>query len=104
MKRSNQPVYGAMTGALPTDDGFSSNKHSSNLTWKNKGGRNATTDEARRGAGQLAPRPQSSKQPLLSSSGSTGPTGGGLARVKTAGSASSAGSHLPIQNNAQRGY
>ena len=51
MKRSNQPVWGAMTGALTTDDGFSSNKHSSNIAWKNKGGRNATTEESRHGGG-----------------------------------------------------
>lgn len=97
MKRSQQGVPGALTGAVPTDNGFSSNVHNSSTQWRNKGGRNATTNEARRGAGQLAPRPQSSKQPLLSSSGATASSQAGLARVKNAGSGDQ-GARMPVQS------
>jgi hypothetical protein len=61
-----------------------------------KGGRNATTNEARRGAGQIAPRPQSSKQPLLSSSSATASTQGSMARVPAGGKGDS-GQRLPVQ-------
>lgn len=105
MKRSQKSVPNAMTGTVPTDDGYSSNKNPQGIGWKNKGGRNATTNEAKRGAGQVAPRPQTSRQPLVSASAHTAPTQGGMARVKDrpsspTGKMPPAGSFTPVQNNA----
>lgn len=100
MKRSQQSVQSVETGATKGDF-----NRSQSIAWKNKGGRNATTNEARRGAGQVAPRPQTSKQSLLSQSSATASTQAGMARVKDARSSASgtsgpAGSFLPVQNNA----
>lgn len=97
MKRSQQGVPGAMTGATPSDDGFNSNSHKQSIQWRNKGGRNATTEEAHRGAGQIAPRPQNSKQPLLGSSSATASAQAGLARVRAGGQGNS-GLRLPVQS------
>src|SRR6266567_1868755 len=97
MKRSQPSVPGAMTGAIPTDDGFSSNVHRQSIAGKNKGGRNATTESARRGAGQVAPRPKSASQPLLSSSSATANTQASMARVKSAGMGDR-GARLPLQS------
>lgn len=83
-KRSQQSVPGAYTGAVSTDDGYKPNSHKQSIQWKNKGGRNATTNEARRGAGQVAPRPQASKQGLIASSSASAPVQAGMARVKNA--------------------
>lgn len=99
-KRSNQSVPSVETGATKGDF-----NRSQSIQWKNKSGRNATTDEARRGAGQVAPRPQASKQGFLASSSATSPTQGGMVRVKDArssptGKSGPAGSFTPVQNNA----
>jgi hypothetical protein len=102
MKRSKAFVPATQTGDAAGDG------RGQGIGWVNKGGRNATTDQSRRGAGQLAPRPQNSKQPLLGSSKHTGPTTAGMARVQdrpssaprgTSGAAN-AGSFTPVQNNA----
>lgn len=102
MKRSKAFVPATETGAAPGDGSGQS------IAWQNKDGKNATTDQSRRAAGQLAPRPRNSKQPLLGSSAHTGPTTGSMARVQdrpsspargTSGAAN-AGSFTPVQNNA----
>jgi hypothetical protein len=104
MSKINQNIKAVETGALD-GDGKGSRNHNMMPT---KGGRNATTNEARRGAGQVAPRPQNSRQPLLGSSAHTGPTTAGMARVQdrpssaprgTSGAAN-AGSFTPVQTNA----
>lgn len=99
MKRSKAFVPATQTGDAAGDG------QGQSINWVNKGGRNATTDQSRRGAGQLAPRPQNSKQPLLGSSAHTGPTTASMARVKdqpssATGKMPTAGSFTPIQNNA----
>lgn len=102
MKRSRAFVPATQTGDAAGDG------QGQSIAWQNKGGRNATTNESRRAAGQLAPRPQNSKQPLLGSSKHTGPTTAGMARVQDRPSsparglsgAPSAGSFTPVQNNA----
>jgi hypothetical protein len=66
-----------------------------------KGGRNATTNESRRGAGGMAPKP-SGGAALPGNDRPSMPVQAGLARVKPFGGAPSAGSHLPVQNNAMR--
>jgi hypothetical protein len=101
--RQKMTVKAAETGAVGGDG-----SGSRPMAWQNKGGRNATTNESRRAAGQVAPRPQNSKQALLGSSAHTAPMQVGMARVKNAGSsaprgtsgASNAGSFTPVQNNA----
>lgn len=101
-KRSRQFVPATETGQAAGDGS------GQGIAWQNKGGRNATTNESRRAAGQLAPRPQNSKQPLLGSSAHTGPTTASMARVQdrpsspargTSGAANAA-SFTPVQNNA----
>lgn len=101
MKRSQQSVPAAETGRVPGD--YSGSRNYTQMP--TKGGRNATTNEARRGAGQIAPRPKAAKQGLIASSSATSPAQAGLARVKGAGSSAtgtkgSAGSFTPVQNNA----
>jgi hypothetical protein len=101
MKRTKQGVPAAETGRVAGDYTGSRNYNQ----MPTKGGRNATTDESRRGAGQVAPRPKTSKQPLLSSSSATASTQAGIARVKGAGSSPTgtsgpAGSFTPVENNA----
>ena len=101
-KRSQSFVPATQTGDAVGDG------RGQGIKWQNKGGRNATTDQSRRGAGQLAPRPQNSRQPLLGASKHTGPTTASMARVQdrpssaprgTSGAAN-AGSFTPVQNNA----
>lgn len=102
MKRSKAFVPATQTGDAASDG------QGQSITWQNKGGRNASTNEAKRGAGQVAPRPQNSKQPLLGASKHTAGTIASMARVPNAGSsparglsgAPSAGSFTPVQNNA----
>jgi hypothetical protein len=97
----NQNIRAVETGALD-GDGKGSRNHSFMPT---KGGRNATTNEARRGAGQIAPRPQNSRQPFLGSSAHTASPMHSMARVQNTGSKPtgklpSAGSFTPVQTNA----
>lgn len=102
MKRSKAFVPATETGQAAGDGS------GQGINWVNKGGRNATTEQSRRSAGQLAPRPQNSKQPLLGSSAHTGPTTASMARVQDRPSsparglsgAANAGSFTPVQNNA----
>ncbi|MBV9181388.1 MAG: hypothetical protein JO356_08745 [Acidobacteria bacterium] len=99
MKRSQQSVRSVETGATKGDF-----YRSQSIRWKNKGGRNATTEEGRRGSG-MAPRPRAAKQELIASSTPGAPSQASLARVKNArssasGTAGSAGSFNPVQNNA----
>ena len=100
MKRSRQAVPNAITGAVATDQGYAPNTNLQGITMREKGGRNATTNESRRAAGQLAPRPQNSKAPLLGSSAHTGPTTASMARVRESGKSPAEGRFLPVQNNA----
>ena len=98
-KRSKAFVPATETGQAAGDG------QGQGIGWVNKGGRNATTDQSRRAAGQLAPRPQNSKQPLLGSSAHTGPTTASMARVKDQPSSGSgygptAGSFNPVRTNA----
>lgn len=100
-KRTNQSVPATETGAIPGDGKGSRN----NMKMPTKGGRNATTEQAHRGAGQLAPRPQTSKSQYMSQSSATSPTQAGLARVQgrpssPSGRSGTAGSFTPVQNNA----
>lgn len=92
-KRSQQSVPATETGAIPGDAKGSR----SMMKMPYKGGRNATTEQSRRGAGQVAPRPQASKQGLLASSSATAPTGASMARVKGVGTGDS-GLRLPVQS------
>lgn len=92
-KRGLSSIPAAETGAIAGDS-----KGSRNYTkMPTKGGRNATTEQSRRGAGQVAPRPQVSKQPLLGSTSATAPLGASMARVKGAGTGDS-GLRLPVQS------
>lgn len=75
MKRSKAFVPATQTGDAAGDG------RGQGIKWQNKGGRNATTEEAHRGAGQVAPRPQASKQGLLASSSATAGTTASMARV-----------------------
>lgn len=93
MKRSQSSVPATETGKVPGD--YSGSRPFMNMP--TKGGRNATTGEARRGAGQVAPRPQNSRQALLGSSAHTAGTQGSMARVKAGGSAPPEGRFLPVQ-------
>lgn len=95
MKRSQSSVPAAETGALPGD----SKGSRAFMNMPTKGGRNATTNESRRAAGQVAPRPQNSKQPLLGASKDTAGTVASMARVPGAGSAGAHpnGSFLPVR-------
>ncbi len=103
-KRTNAGVPAAETGAISGDYSGSRNFN----TMPTKGGRNATTNQSRRGAGQVAPRPQNSKSALIGSSAHTAPVMNNMARVRNAGSspargtsgAANAGSFTPVQNNA----
>jgi len=100
-KRSQSFVPATQTGDAAGDG------RGQSIQWQNKGGRNATTEQSHRGAGQLAPRPQNFRQPLLGASKHTGPTIASMARVQdrpssargTSGAAN-AGSFTPVQNNA----
>jgi hypothetical protein len=102
MKRSKAFVPATETGAAPGDGSGQS------IAWQNKGGRNATTNEAKRGAWQVAPRPLNSKSQLMGASAHTAGTVASMARVPNAGlsparglsGASNAGSFTPVQNNA----
>jgi hypothetical protein len=90
-KRSQSFVPATETGQAAGDG------RGQGIGWKNKGGRNATTNEARRGAGQVAPRPQHSKSQLMASSAHTAPVMHSMARVKQSGGAPQAGNFLPVQ-------
>jgi len=73
---------------------------------RTKGGRNATTEEARSGAGGIAPIPAGGAN-MLGNDRPSHPTQSGLGRVRGAnssgsGAAGSAGSFNPLQNNAMR--
>jgi Flp pilus assembly protein TadG len=94
MKRSKAFVPATQTGDTATDG------QGQSITWQNKGGRNATTEAARRAAGQLAPRPQNSKAALLGSSAHTAGTQAAMARVKAGPAGPPEGRFLPVQNNA----
>ena len=99
MKRSQESVPSVETGATRGDF-----NRSQSIAWKNKGGRNATTNAGMRSSG-IAPRPRAAKQELIASSSATSPAQAGLARVKDARSSASgtsgpAGSFTPVKNNA----
>jgi hypothetical protein len=74
MKRSKAFVPAAETGKAPGDG------KGQDITWKNKGGRNATTNEAKRGAGGVAPKP-SGGAALLGNDRPSAPTTASMARV-----------------------
>lgn len=90
-KRSKQSVSTATSGEVPGKGS------ANNLTMPTKGGRNATTNQGHRGAGQLAPRPQTSKESFLGQSSATAPAQAGLARVKGVGTGDTGG-RLPVQH------
>ena len=90
-KRSKAFVPATETGQAPGDGSGQS------IAWQNKGGRNATTEAARRAAGQVAPRPQASRQGLLASSSATAGTQASMARVPNAGGSPPEGRFLPVQ-------
>lgn len=99
MKRSKQSVPSRETGATAGDF-----NRSQSIAWQNKGGRNATTDESRRGAGGIAPKP-SGGAAMPGNDRPAHPSNGGLARVQDtpssgSGFAPTAGSFNPVQNNA----
>ncbi len=85
-------VQAAETGGVSGDG-----KGSRPMRWQNKGERNATTNEARRGAGQVAPRPQASKQGLLASSSASAGTTASMARVTDSPNGDSA-LRLPVSH------
>jgi hypothetical protein len=95
-KRTRSGVPAAETGAIPGD--YSGNRPFMNMP--EKGGHNKTTNEAHRGAGQVAPRPRNSKSQLMGASAHTAPVQASMARVKAGGGAPAAGSFLPVQNSA----
>ena len=92
-KRTNKAVPNTETGQIFGDGGGSS----PSIQMPTKGGRNATTNEARRAAGQVAPRPQVSKQGLLGSSSATGGMTASMARVTDSPSGDSA-LRLPVSH------
>jgi hypothetical protein len=92
-KRSQQAVPATETGKIPGD--YSGSRQFTKMP--TKGGRNATTNEAKRGAGQVAPRPQASRQGLLASSSASAPTTASMARVTDSPNGDSA-LRLPLQS------
>jgi hypothetical protein len=92
MKRSQSSVPATETGKIPGDGGGSR----SFMQMPTKGGRNATTNESRRAAGGMAPKP-SGGAALLGNDRPSHPVQAGLARVKNTGSAASGGIPNPIQ-------
>lgn len=92
-KRTRQGVPATEAGAV-AGDGSGSRPF---MQMPTKGGRNATTNESRRGARQIAPRPQTSKSQYMSASAHTAPTQAGMARVKNAGMGD-VGRRLPVQS------
>jgi hypothetical protein len=93
MKRSQQSIPAAETGRVAGD--YVGRR--SNMQNPEKGGRNSTTNEARRGAGQVAPRPQAARQGLIASSSATAPTQASMARVKSTGKGNAQG-RMPLQS------
>jgi hypothetical protein len=98
MKRTRQLVPTTQTGDAATDGG------SQGITMPTKGGRNATTEQSRRGAGQLAPKP-SGGAALLGNDRPSHPTMSSMARVMNrpssgSGASGPSGSFNPLQNNA----
>lgn len=91
MKRSQQSVGTTQTGDAAGDGG------TQGIQWKNKGGRNATTESAHRAAGQVAPRPKNSKEALLGASAHMAGTTAGMARVTDSPMGDSA-LRLPVQH------
>lgn len=85
MKRSKALIPAADHGVIP-GDGKGMRNYNVVAT---KGGRNATTNESKRGAGVLAPKPSNSSQKYLGSSSASAPVGASMARVRGAGSSSS---------------
>src|SRR6266852_4729901 len=91
MKRSKAFVPATQTGDAAGDG------RGQGIAWVNKGGRNATTESSRRGARQVAPRPQNSKSQLMASSSATAGTQASMARVRNVGGAPPEGRFLPVQ-------
>jgi|HubBroStandDraft_6_1064221.scaffolds.fasta_scaffold00134_18 hypothetical protein len=96
MKRTQQGVPAAEHGKV-AGDGVGNRPL---MQMPTKGGRNATTNESRRGAGGMAPKP-SGGAALPGNDRPSHPVQAGLARVKQVGGAPAAGSFTPVQNNAQ---
>jgi hypothetical protein len=93
-------VPAAEHGGIPGD--YKGSRNFNKLA--EKGGRNATTNESRRGAGGMAPKP-SGGAAMPGNDRPSAPTGASMARVKGAGSSATgkmptAGSFTPVQNNA----
>jgi hypothetical protein len=101
MKRSQSAVPATETGKIP-GDGSGSRPF---FKMPTKGGRNATTNESRRGVGGIAPKP-SGGAALLGNDRPSHPVTNSMARVQNRPSAPTgkmptAGSFTPVQNNAQ---
>ncbi|SRR6266566_1135857 len=91
MKRSKAFVPATQTGDAAGDG------RGQGIQWQNKGGRNATTEESRRAAGQVAPRPQTSKSQYMAASAHTAPVQASMARVKAGPPSPPEGRFLPVQ-------
>lgn len=90
MKRSQQSVPGLEQSITASDGGRAG------MNIATKGGRNATTDQAHRGAGQVAPRPKGG----ANLPGNDRPGSGvqaSMARVANVGSTASSGIPNPVR-------
>ncbi len=92
MKRTRAGVPASETGAIP-GDGAGSRPF---MNMPTKGGRNATTNESRRAAGGLAPKP-SGGAALLGNDRPSHPVTNSMARVLNAGSTSSGAIPNPVR-------
>lgn len=90
MKRSQQSVRGVEQSISSSDGG------SINQTMPTKGGRNATTEQSHRGAGQVAPRPRGGAH-ILGNDLKSAPVQAGMARVKNVSSTASSGIANPVR-------
>lgn len=100
-KRTSAVVPARETGRVPGDYDGTRNYNKN----PEKGGRNATTNESRRAAGGMAPKPGGGAAMLGNDRPSAG-TQAGLARVQPrpsspTGKGPTAGSFTPVQNNAK---
>lgn len=100
-KRTQSTIPARETGRVAGDYGGNRNFNK----MPTKGGRNATTNEARRGAGQIAPRP-SGGAALPGNDRPSQPVTASMARVQNrpsspTGKGPTAGSFTPVQNNAK---
>lgn len=92
MKRTQSSIPAGETGGVKGD--YKGSRPFTKMP--SKGGRNATTNEARRGAGGMAPKP-SGGAAISGNDRPSAPVGASMARVKGVGSTASGGIPNPVR-------